>query len=64
MEHLDEILERLMNKPKDKQTTIFDQIEEKLKELLSKKSVNKEFAVDNLLRALHMAEGKGDVNNF
>jgi len=28
IEHLDEILERLMNKPKDKQTTIFDQIEE------------------------------------
>jgi len=28
MEHLDEILERLMNKPKDKQVTIFDQIEE------------------------------------
>jgi len=28
MEHLDEILERLMNKPKDKQITIFDQIEE------------------------------------
>jgi hypothetical protein len=28
MEFLDEILERLMNKPKDKQTTIFDQIEE------------------------------------
>ena len=28
MEHLDEILERLMNKPKDKQTNIFDQIEE------------------------------------
>tara|TARA_R110000744_G_scaffold229187_1_gene347178 strand:- start:242 stop:343 length:102 start_codon:yes stop_codon:yes gene_type:complete len=28
MEFLDEILERLLNKPKDKQTTIFDQIEE------------------------------------
>jgi len=28
MEYLDEILERLMNKPKDKQVTIFDQIEE------------------------------------
>ena len=28
MEHLDEILERLMNKPKNKQTNIFDQIEE------------------------------------
>ncbi len=28
IEHLDEILERLTNKPKDKQTNIFDQIEE------------------------------------
>ena len=28
MEHLDEILERLLNKPKDKQINIFDQIEE------------------------------------
>lgn len=28
MEYLDEILERLMNKPKDKQINIFDQIEE------------------------------------
>tara|TARA_R110001606_G_C15149122_1_gene625511 strand:- start:575 stop:682 length:108 start_codon:yes stop_codon:yes gene_type:complete len=28
IEHLDEILERLLNKPKDKQITIFDQIEE------------------------------------
>lgn len=28
MEHLDEILEMLMNKPKNKQITIFDQIEE------------------------------------
>lgn len=26
MEHLDEILERLMNKPKPSQTTIFDSI--------------------------------------
>ena len=39
-------------------------VEKKLKDLLTQKSVNKEFAVDNLLRALHMAEGKGDVNNF
>tara|TARA_R100000664_G_scaffold33478_1_gene50696 strand:+ start:1243 stop:2022 length:780 start_codon:yes stop_codon:yes gene_type:complete len=39
-------------------------VEEKLKDLLAGKSVNKEFAVDNLLRALHMAENKGDVNNF
>ena len=28
MEFLDEILERLMNKPKNKQINIFDQIEE------------------------------------
>jgi len=28
MEHLDEIIERIINKPKDKQITIFDQIEE------------------------------------
>lgn len=28
VEFLDEILERLMNKPKDKQINIFDQIEE------------------------------------
>ena len=28
MEHLDEILERLMNKPKDKQITIFDIIDD------------------------------------
>ncbi len=47
-----------------KQKVTKNMVEEKLKELLSKKSVNKEFAVDNLLRALHMAEGKGDVNNF
>ena len=29
-EFLDEILERLMNKPKDKQTTIFDEIDDRL----------------------------------
>ncbi len=28
IEFLDEVLERLMNKPKDKQITIFDEIEE------------------------------------
>ena len=39
-------------------------VEEKLKDLLAGKSINKEFALDNLLRALHMAENKGDVNNF
>ena len=30
MEFLDEILERLMNKPKDKQITIFDEIDDRL----------------------------------
>ena len=39
-------------------------VEKKIKELLNDKAVNKEFAVDNLLRALQMAETKGDVNNF
>jgi len=29
-EFLDEILERLMNKPKDKQITIFDEIDDRL----------------------------------
>ena len=39
-------------------------IEKKLKELLKDKGISKELAVDNVLRALHMAESKGDVNNF
>jgi len=30
MEYLDEILERLLNKPKDKQITIFDEIDDRL----------------------------------
>lgn len=30
IEFLDEILERLMNKPKDKQITIFDEIDDRL----------------------------------
>ena len=47
-----------------KQKVSKDMVEQKLKELLAEKSINKEFALDNLLRALHMAEGKGDVNNF
>ena len=47
-----------------KQKVTKKMVEEKLKDLLSEKSINKEFALDNLLRALHMAEGKGDVNNF
>jgi len=29
-EFLDEILERLLNKPKDKQITIFDEIDDRL----------------------------------
>jgi hypothetical protein len=40
MEHLDEILERLMNKPKDKQVTIFDQIEEQKETKCKKKRKN------------------------
>ena len=39
-------------------------IEKKIKELLHDKSINKEFALDNIIRALAMAEEKGDVNNF
>ena len=39
-------------------------VEKKIKELLSDKAINKEFAVDNIIRALQMAESKGDVNNF
>jgi len=39
-------------------------IEKKIKELLKDKAIDKEFALDNIIRALSMAEGKGDVNNF
>ena len=39
-------------------------VEEKLKEILAKKSISKEFAVDNIVLALKMSEEKGDVNNF
>ena len=38
MEFLDEILERLMNKPKDKQINIFDQIEEQKETKCKKKT--------------------------
>jgi hypothetical protein len=31
---------------------------------LSDKAINKEFAVDNIVKALDMAEHKGDVGNF
>tara|TARA_B100000902_G_scaffold179639_1_gene172733 strand:- start:18 stop:800 length:783 start_codon:yes stop_codon:yes gene_type:complete len=40
------------------------EVEKKVKEILTEKSINKEFAVDNLIRALDMAEHKGDVGNF
>lgn len=39
-------------------------VEKKLKELLLEKKVTKEFALNNLIRALQMSEDKGDVNNF
>ena len=39
-------------------------VEKKVKELLSDKAINKEFGLDNIIRALQMAESKGDVNNF
>jgi hypothetical protein len=47
-----------------KKRTVQKMVEEKIKELLEKKDVNKEFAVDNILKAIRMAESKGDVNNF
>lgn len=40
------------------------EVEKKVREILTEKSINKEFAVDNLIRALDMAEHKGDVGNF
>mgnify|MGYP000734063991 CR=1 FL=1 len=39
-------------------------VEKKIKELLIDKAISKEFALDNIVRALAMAEEKGDVNNF
>ena len=47
-----------------KQKVAKKMVEEKLKEILAKKSISKEFAVDNIVVALKMAEEKGDVNNF
>ncbi len=47
-----------------KQKTAKRMVEKKVKELLSDKAINKEFALDNIIRALQMAESKGDVNNF
>ena len=47
-----------------KQKTAKRMVEKKIKELLSDKAINKEFALDNIIRALQMAESKGDVNNF
>jgi len=40
------------------------EVEKKVKEILSQKSINKEFAIDNLIRALDMADSKSDVGNF
>ncbi len=40
------------------------EVEKKVKEILLEKSISKEFAIDNLIRALEMAEHKGDVGNF
>lgn len=39
-------------------------VEKKVKEILADKAINKEFAVDNIVKALEMAEHKGDVGNF
>ena len=47
-----------------KQKKVKMAIEKKVKEILSEKSINKEFAIDNLLVALDMAQHKGDVGNF
>jgi histone H3/H4 len=47
-----------------KQKVAKKMVEKKIKELLTDKSINKEFALDNIVRALQMAESKGDVNNF
>ena len=47
-----------------KQKVAKKMVEEKLKEILAKKSISKEFAVDNIVLALKMSEEKGDVNNF
>lgn len=40
------------------------EVEKKVKEILLDKAINKEFAVDNIVKALDMAESKGDVGNF
>ena len=40
------------------------EVEKKVKEILLEKSISKEFAVDNLVKALEMAEHKGDVGNY
>jgi histone H3/H4 len=40
------------------------EVEKKVKEILMEKSISKEYAVDNLVKALAMAEHKGDVGNF
>jgi hypothetical protein len=40
------------------------EVEKKVKQILTDKSITKEFAIDNLLRALEMAEHKGDIGNY
>jgi len=40
------------------------EVEKKVKQILTDKSITKEFAIDNLIRALEMAEHKGDIGNY
>ena len=47
-----------------KQKEIQTMVEEKLKELLTKKGVTKETVIDLHLKALEMAENKADISNF
>ena len=47
-----------------KQKEIQTMVEEKLKDLLTKKNVTKETVIDLHLKALEMAENKGDISNF
>ena len=47
-----------------KQKEIQTMVEEKLKELLTKKGVTKETVIDLHLKALEMAESKADISNF
>jgi hypothetical protein len=47
-----------------KQEEIQTMVEEKMKELLTKKGVTKETVIDLHLKALEMAENKADISNF